>query len=64
VLKGCVRAEKLEDPTYYMPALLEKAKKEDLRKIYEIGDWGDDEEFLKLVARKKGKLIKVIFLFI
>jgi nuclear GTP-binding protein len=22
VLKGCVRAEKLEDPTYYIPALL------------------------------------------
>lgn len=30
VLKGCVRAEKLQDPEYYIPALLEKAKKKDL----------------------------------
>jgi len=26
VLKGCVRAEKLDDATYYIPALLERVK--------------------------------------
>jgi len=62
VLKGCVRAEKLEDPTYYIPELLKKAKKEDLMKIYGISDWGDGDEevFLKLIAIKKGRLLKVL----
>lgn len=47
VLKGCVRAEKLEDPSYYIPALLERARKEHLKRIYEVKEWEDDEDFLK-----------------
>ena len=47
VLKGCVRAEKLEDPEYYIPKLLEKSKPENLKKIYSIGDWTDEIDFLK-----------------
>ncbi|CAD8070445.1 unnamed protein product [Paramecium primaurelia] len=58
VLKGCVRAEKLEDPEYYIPALLEKAKASDLKRIYDIDDWIDEHDFLKKVAIKKGKLAK------
>ena len=36
-----------------------------MKRIYEIGDWedGDEESFLKLIARKKGKLLKVDFTF-
>ena len=60
VLKGCVRAEKLDDPEYYIPSLLEKAKEKDLRKLYDIESWTDDNDFLKKVAIKKGKLSKVI----
>ena len=26
VLKGCVRAEKIDQPTYYIPYILEKGK--------------------------------------
>lgn len=59
VLKGCVRAEKLEDPEFYIPTLLKKAKASDLRRIYEIEEWADDIEFLKKVAIKKGKLLRV-----
>ena len=60
VLKGCVRAEKLDDPEYYIPSLLENAKEKDLRKLYDIESWTDDNDFLKKVAIKKGKLSKVI----
>lgn len=59
VLRGVVRAEKLEDPEFYIPDILERAKKEDMSKIYGIKDWTDHEDFLKQVAQKKGKLMKV-----
>lgn len=59
VLKGCVRAEKLEDATYYIPALLQRVKPEQLIRIYDIGTFEDDSDFLKQVARKKGRLLRV-----
>ena len=59
VLKGVVRAERLEDPVYYIREVLEKAKAKDLEKIYGIANWGDEEDFLKKVAEKKGRLLKV-----
>lgn len=58
VLRGVVRAEKLEDPEFYIPEILERAKKENLEKIYGIKDWTDHEDFLTMLAHKKGKLIK------
>ena len=58
VLKGVVRAERLEDPAFYIKEVLSKAKKIDLQRIYGIEDWQDEEDFLDLVARKKGRLLK------
>eukprot|EP00331_Platyophrya_macrostoma_P001886 CAMPEP_0176424676 /NCGR_PEP_ID=MMETSP0127-20121128/10965_1 /TAXON_ID=938130 /ORGANISM="Platyophrya macrostoma, Strain WH" /LENGTH=565 /DNA_ID=CAMNT_0017805751 /DNA_START=20 /DNA_END=1717 /DNA_ORIENTATION=+ len=58
VLKGVVRAERLEDTTYYIPFLLQKAKKSDLEKIYSVTDWDNAEEFLEKFAIKNGKLLK------
>lgn len=46
VLRGVVRAEKLDDPEYYIPAILEQAKRTDLEKIYGVKDWEDYYEFL------------------
>lgn len=34
VLKGCIRAEKLDDATYYIPALLSRIKPDILLKLY------------------------------
>ncbi len=62
VLKGAVRVERLEDPTFYVSKILKKVKKETLQEIYDIDTFADDEEFLKLLARKQGKLIKVIYI--
>jgi len=58
VLKGVVRAERLEDPTLYVQGILDRVEKKDLQKLYEIGDWKDDDEFLALLAEKKGRLLK------
>jgi len=58
VLKGVVRAERLEDPSSYICGILDKVKKTDLQKIYNIGEWEDDEDFLTLIAKKSGKLLK------
>jgi nuclear GTP-binding protein len=58
VLKGVVRAERLEDPVDYIYGILNKARKIDLQKIYQLADWIDDEDFLSQIARKSGKLLK------
>lgn len=58
VLRGCVRAEKLEDPEFYIPNILERARAKDLMKMYDITEWTDHEDFLQKVGVKKGKLSK------
>ena len=62
-MKGVVRAEKLEDPAFYIKRLLELPKKENIKKYYSIDDWEDDEDFLKKLAKKRGKLLKVIIIY-
>lgn len=51
----------MEDPEFYIPALLNKAKASDLKRIYNIDEWIDENDFLKKVAVKKGKLARVIY---
>jgi nuclear GTP-binding protein len=58
VLKGVIRVENLEDPTMYIPALLERVKKEHIQKTYGVMDWKDSTDFLELYAQKTGKLLK------
>ncbi|EGR31865.1 hypothetical protein IMG5_100140 [Ichthyophthirius multifiliis] len=61
VLKGCIRAEKIDDPSYYIHAILKKADHVHIKRIYGIDKWDNDEHFLELLAQKKGKLKKVYF---
>lgn len=58
VLRGCVRAEKIEDPSFYISPILEKVKKEHIKRIYGVEGWKDDDDFLEKLAFKKGKLKK------
>ena len=58
VLKGVVRAEKIENPEEYIDEVLIRAKPESLEKLYNVRDWADTEDFLKLVAQRFGKLKK------
>lgn len=61
VLKGTVRAEKLEDPAYYINEMLKRVDLKQINKLYGLPDkkWQDDEEFLTELAKKKGRLLKV-----
>jgi len=58
VLKGVVRAEKLTNPEQYIDEVLRRAKAESLEKLYNVHGWVDTEDFLKLVAKRFGKLKK------
>ena len=61
VLKGVVRAEKLEAPSAYIDEVLERVKAKYLLQKYNMPDdttWVDGEDFLTKLAKKMGKLRK------
>lgn len=59
VLKGVVRAEKVQDPDFYIQAVLDRCKKEDIQKRYKLNaDWDTADEFLSALGLKLGKLCK------
>ncbi|KAJ9644052.1 GTPase required for pre-60S ribosomal subunit nuclear export and maturation [Coniosporium tulheliwenetii] len=58
LLRGTVRVEKLEEPHQYIEAVLRKVKKQHVERTYEIKGWGSTLEFLEMLARKGGRLLK------
>jgi nuclear GTP-binding protein len=42
VLRGCVRAERIDDPLYYIPEILNKVKHEHIRRIYGVEKWENE----------------------
>jgi len=60
VLKGVIRAERIEEPLEHIPGILAKVKKEYLQKLYKIEEWIDHEDFVAQIAVNYGKLKKVI----
>lgn len=58
VLKGVVRAEKLDSPDIHVAAILERAEHQSLVETYGIGKWTDAEDFLEQLGKKTGKLKK------
>ena len=58
VLKGVVRAERLEEPTEIIPTILRRVKKEHVQKQYLLADWKDHVDFLERLAKRNGKLRK------
>merc|ERR1719238_423090 len=62
VLKGVVRAERIEFPSNYIPEVLTRVKHKYLLERYKLPSdtepWEDHEEFLKVLAIKMGKLRK------
>ena len=57
-LRGVVRVEKVENPEQYIPALLQRVKKHHLERTYELTGWNNSSEFLELLARKGGRLLR------
>jgi nuclear GTP-binding protein len=58
VLKGVVRAEKLETPSEYIGEVLKRTKPQYIEQVYGIKDWKDSEDFMTMMAEKSGKLLK------
>ena len=63
VLKGVVRAERLETPEDYIDAIQEAVKREHIAALYGLSKNGDDswnnsEELLEKIALKCGRLLK------
>ncbi|KAG1662785.1 Nucleolar GTP-binding protein 2 [Nymphon striatum] len=59
VLKGVVRVENVKDPDDHIPEVLARVKTEYIQRHYKVDTWTDAEDFLKQVAHKSGRLLKV-----
>ncbi|KAL8674156.1 MAG: hypothetical protein Q9224_007505, partial [Gallowayella concinna] len=58
LLRGVVRVENVENPHVYIPAVLKKTKPQHIERTYDIRGFNDSTEFLELLARKAGRLLK------
>ncbi|KAF8251714.1 nucleolar GTP-binding protein, partial [Wilcoxina mikolae CBS 423.85] len=58
LLHGVVRVENVENPEQYIPAVLAKCKPQHIERTYEIRGYKNHIEFLDILARKAGRLLK------
>ena len=61
LLRGVVRVENVEHPAQYIDAVLRRTQTRHIERTYEIkhADYNDDSiEFLSILARKAGRLLK------
>lgn len=58
VLRGVARVEKVENPEQYIDALLARVKHHHMERTYELTGWNNGTEFLELLARKAGRLLR------
>ena len=58
VLKGVVRVEMITNVEDHVATVLERCRKEYLVQTYGISNWTDHVDFLSLLAKKGGKLLK------
>ncbi|GAA95317.1 uncharacterized protein L969DRAFT_15214 [Mixia osmundae IAM 14324] len=56
VLKGVVRVEHLSSPSDHLPPLLERVRPEYITRTYGVKGWKDPDQFLAMLAKKRGKL--------
>ena len=58
LLRGVVRVENVENPEQYIAAVLAKTKPQHLERTYDVRGYKNATEFLELLARKGGRLLK------
>ena len=58
LLKGVARVENVQNPEQYIAAVLRKAKPQHIERTYDVGDFSTATEFLEMLARKGGRLLK------
>lgn len=58
LLRGVVRVENVENPEQYIPAVLRRVQPRHLERTYGVKNVQDSIEFLSILARKGGRLLK------
>ena len=58
LLRGVVRVENVENPEQYINAVLKKTKPLHIERTYDVRGFNNATEFLELLARKGGRLLK------
>lgn len=58
LLRGVVRVENVEHPEQYIPGVLAKVKKHHMERTYDLRGWENHIQFLELLARKSGRLLR------
>ncbi|KAL9581237.1 MAG: hypothetical protein Q9212_004018 [Teloschistes hypoglaucus] len=58
LLRGVVRVENVQNPHAYIPAVLKKTKPRHIERTYDVKGFKNSTEFLELLARKGGRLLK------
>jgi nuclear GTP-binding protein len=58
LLRGTVRVENVENPEQYIPTVLNRVKTHHMERTYDLRGWTDYHDFLNMLARKGGRLLK------
>ncbi|KAF2201498.1 nucleolar GTP-binding protein [Delitschia confertaspora ATCC 74209] len=58
LLRGSIRVENVEYPAQYIDAVLSRVQPKHLQRTYEIKGYNNSVEFLEMLARKGGRLLK------
>ena len=58
LLRGVVRVENVEHPEQYIAAVLTKTKPQHIERTYDVRGYSTPTEFLELLARKGGRLLR------
>ena len=58
LLRGVVRVEAVKNPEQYVAAVLRKTKPQHIERTYEVRGYSNATEFLELLARKSGRLLR------
>lgn len=58
LLRGVVRVENVDNPEQYIDAVLSKTQPRHIQRTYDIKSYTDSTDFLTILARKGGRLLK------
>jgi nuclear GTP-binding protein len=58
LLRGVVRVENVENPSQYVSTMLDLCQKRHIERTYSIASWKNEDDFLEILARKSGRLLK------
>lgn len=58
LFRGVVRVEHVSHAEQYVAGILKRCKRQHLERTYEISGWKDSTDFIEMIARKQGRLLK------